>query len=89
MTAAGRRWLRAHAADPFVQRARRENYRSRAVFRLAEIDRREKLCRRGMTVLELGAAPGGWTCGWLHGREHRHRHLQHRHRHSRLRGRRL
>ncbi len=61
MSAAARRWLRAHAADPFVRRARRENYRSRAVFKLAEIDRRESLCRRGMTVLELGAAPGGWT----------------------------
>lgn len=55
------RWLREHFADPFVQRAQAEGWRSRAVFKLAEIDRREKLLAPGMVVLDLGAAPGAWS----------------------------
>lgn len=55
------RWLREHAGDAHVRRAATDGYRSRAVYKLAEIDRRDGLLVPGMTVLELGAAPGGWT----------------------------
>lgn len=55
------RWLREHFTDPFVRRAQAEGWRSRAVFKLEEIDRREKLLRPGMAVLDLGAAPGAWS----------------------------
>ena len=54
-------WLREHHADPFVLRARAEGWRSRAVFKLEEIDRREKLLKPGMVCLDLGAAPGAWS----------------------------
>ncbi|MGH8258449.1 MAG: RlmE family RNA methyltransferase [Steroidobacteraceae bacterium] len=50
-----------HAADPFVRRARAEGWRSRAVFKLEEIDRRERLLRPGQVVIDLGAAPGAWS----------------------------
>jgi 23S rRNA (uridine2552-2'-O)-methyltransferase len=55
------RWLAEHHADPYVQRAQREGWRSRAVFKLEEIDKAERLIKPGMTVLDLGAAPGGWS----------------------------
>jgi 23S rRNA (uridine2552-2'-O)-methyltransferase len=55
------RWLKEHFADPFVQRAQNEGWRSRAVFKLEEIDRREKLLRTGRVCLDLGAAPGAWS----------------------------
>src|SRR5947207_3815516 len=55
------RWLREHFSDPFVQRARSEGWRSRAVFKLEEIDRREHLLKPGQTCLDLGAAPGAWS----------------------------
>src|SRR5690242_15813469 len=55
------RWLKEHFADPFVQRARSEGWRSRAVYKLEEIDRREKLLRPGRVCLDLGAAPGAWS----------------------------
>ncbi|HTD12969.1 MAG TPA: 23S rRNA (uridine(2552)-2'-O)-methyltransferase RlmE [Steroidobacteraceae bacterium] len=55
------RWLKEHFADPFVQRAQSEGWRSRAVFKLEEIDRRERLIKRGAIVLDLGAAPGAWS----------------------------
>jgi 23S rRNA (uridine2552-2'-O)-methyltransferase len=55
------RWLQEHHNDPFVQRARAEGWRSRAVFKLEEIDRREKLLFPGALVLDLGAAPGAWS----------------------------
>ncbi|MDW8468357.1 MAG: RlmE family RNA methyltransferase [Burkholderiales bacterium] len=56
-----RRWLRRHLADPFVRRARAEGYRSRAAWKLIEIDDRERLLRPGAVVVDLGAAPGGWS----------------------------
>lgn len=55
------RWLQEHFSDPFVQRARAEGWRSRAVYKLEQIDRREKLLRPGMVVVDLGAAPGAWS----------------------------
>jgi 23S rRNA (uridine2552-2'-O)-methyltransferase len=56
-----RRWLQEHFSDPYVRRAQAEGWRSRAVFKLEEADRREQLLRRGHTVLDLGAAPGAWS----------------------------
>ncbi len=55
------RWLKEHFADPFVQKAQSEGWRSRAVFKLEEIDRRVKLLRPGDVCLDLGAAPGAWS----------------------------
>lgn len=53
-------WLHEHVNDPFVQRAKKEGWRSRAVFKLQEIDEKDKLLKPGMTVVDLGAAPGSW-----------------------------
>jgi len=55
------RWLKEHFADAFVQRAQSEGWRSRAVFKLEEIDRRERLLKPGQVCLDLGAAPGAWS----------------------------
>jgi 23S rRNA (uridine2552-2'-O)-methyltransferase len=55
------RWLQRHVTDPYVKRAQKEGYRSRAAFKLAELDERDRLFRPGMTVVDLGAAPGGWS----------------------------
>ncbi|HEX2789576.1 MAG TPA: 23S rRNA (uridine(2552)-2'-O)-methyltransferase RlmE [Steroidobacteraceae bacterium] len=55
------RWLREHFSDPFVKRAQAEGWRSRAVFKLEQIDQRERLLQPGMVVLDLGAAPGAWS----------------------------
>jgi 23S rRNA (uridine2552-2'-O)-methyltransferase len=54
-------WIRRQASDPFVKRAQREGYRSRAAYKIEEIDQRDRLLRPGMAVVELGAAPGGWS----------------------------
>ncbi len=56
-----RLWLHAHRRDAFVRRAQAEGYRSRAAYKLAQIDARHRLLRAGMTVLDLGAAPGSWS----------------------------
>jgi len=55
------RWRERQARDPYVERAAREGWRSRAAFKLEEIDRRERLLHRGQVVVDLGAAPGGWS----------------------------
>lgn len=55
------RWLAEHNADHYVQEARRLGYRSRAVFKLQELNERDRLVRPGMAVVDLGAAPGGWS----------------------------
>ncbi|TAK40901.1 MAG: RlmE family RNA methyltransferase [Betaproteobacteria bacterium] len=60
-TKSSQRWLQRHVADPFVRRARAAGYRSRAAFKLLEIDARERLLRPGARVVDLGAAPGGWS----------------------------
>lgn len=54
-------WMHAHVSDPYVQRAAAQGYRTRAAFKLMEIDDRDRLLRRGSVVVELGAAPGGWS----------------------------
>jgi 23S rRNA (uridine2552-2'-O)-methyltransferase len=55
------RWLREHFSDPFVKRAQAEGWRSRAVFKLEQVDQKERLIRPGMVILDLGAAPGAWS----------------------------
>ena len=55
------RWLQDHRNDPFVKRATREGYRSRAAYKLAEIDDRDAILAAGQLVVDLGAAPGGWS----------------------------
>ncbi|MDP3870873.1 23S rRNA (uridine(2552)-2'-O)-methyltransferase RlmE [Phenylobacterium sp.] len=55
------RWLAEHNADHYVQEARRLGYRSRAVFKLQELHEKDKLLKPGMMVVDLGAAPGGWS----------------------------
>ncbi|MEZ5556436.1 23S rRNA (uridine(2552)-2'-O)-methyltransferase RlmE [Haliea sp.] len=54
-------WLKEHRDDPYVQQAQREGYRSRACYKLLEIQERDRLIKPGMTVLDLGSAPGGWS----------------------------
>ncbi|WED43141.1 23S rRNA (uridine(2552)-2'-O)-methyltransferase RlmE [Legionella cardiaca] len=56
-----KRWLQEHFDDVFVKKAQTEGYRSRAVYKLKEVDEKEHLLKSGMTVVDLGAAPGGWT----------------------------
>ncbi len=60
-SASSRQWLRRHVNDPYVQRSRKEGYRSRAAYKLLEIDDRDRLLGPGRVVVDLGAAPGGWT----------------------------
>ena len=55
------RWLAEHKADPYVQEARRLGYRSRAVFKLKEIQEKDRILKQGQVVVDLGAAPGGWS----------------------------
>lgn len=56
-----KRWLDEHFNDIYVKKAQAEGYRSRAIYKLQEIDEKERLLKPGMTVIDLGAAPGGWT----------------------------
>jgi 23S rRNA (uridine2552-2'-O)-methyltransferase len=56
-----KQWLHRHVTDHYVKTARKQGYRSRAAFKLLELDQKEKLLRAGMTVVDLGAAPGGWS----------------------------
>jgi len=57
----GKAWMHEHVNDPYVQEAQRRGYRSRAAFKLIELDARDKLLRPGMSVVDLGAAPGSWS----------------------------
>ena len=54
-------WLKEHFNDPYVKRAQAEGMRSRAVFKLEELVDRDRLLKPGMTIVDLGAAPGGWS----------------------------
>jgi 23S rRNA (uridine2552-2'-O)-methyltransferase len=60
-TTASQRWLARQLNDPYVQAARQQGWRSRAAFKLIELDDKFHLLKRGMRVVDLGAAPGGWT----------------------------
>ena len=56
-----KQWLRRHVNDPYVQRSKREGYRSRSAYKLTEIDEKDRLLRPGLVVVDLGSAPGGWS----------------------------
>jgi 23S rRNA (uridine2552-2'-O)-methyltransferase len=55
-----KQWMREHINDPFVQQAQKEGYRSRAAYKLLEINARDHLLKPGLVVVDLGATPGGW-----------------------------
>ena len=55
-----KQWMREHVSDPFVQKAQKAGYRSRAAYKLIEINEKDHLIRPGMVVVDLGATPGGW-----------------------------
>ena len=61
MAKSSKEWLRRHVSDPYVRKARQEGYRSRAAYKLLEIDQKHLIFKPGMLVLDLGAAPGGWS----------------------------
>lgn len=54
-------WMRQHVTDPYVKQAREQGYRSRAAYKLLELDRRDRLLAPGAVVVDLGSAPGGWS----------------------------
>ncbi|MDO3387209.1 23S rRNA (uridine(2552)-2'-O)-methyltransferase RlmE [Gilvimarinus sp. SDUM040013] len=56
-----KRWLEEHFSDQYVKQSQKDGYRSRASYKLVELDKKDKLFRPGMTVVDLGAAPGGWS----------------------------
>ncbi|AWB67076.1 23S rRNA (uridine(2552)-2'-O)-methyltransferase RlmE [Saccharobesus litoralis] len=60
-TASSKRWLQEHFDDHYVQKAQKLGLRSRAVFKIEEIQNKDKLLKPGMTIVDLGAAPGGWS----------------------------
>lgn len=60
-TKSSKQWLDEHFNDVYVKKAQAEGYRSRAVYKLKEVDDKENLLKPGMTIVDLGAAPGGWT----------------------------
>lgn len=60
-SASSKRWLQEHFNDHYVQQAQRKGLRSRAVFKLEEIQQKDRILKQGQTVVDLGAAPGGWS----------------------------
>ena len=65
-TPSSARWLKEHHDDEYVLRARKENWRSRAIYKLSEMDEKDLLFKQGMTVVDLGAAPGSWSQYAMH-----------------------
>ncbi len=61
MSKTSHRWLQEHENDVYVKRAQKEGYRSRAVYKLAQLHERDQLLKPDMTIIDLGAAPGGWS----------------------------
>lgn len=61
LTQSSRLWLQRQLTDPYVKRAQKDGYRSRAAYKLLEIQEKHKLIKPGMSVVDLGAAPGGWS----------------------------
>jgi 23S rRNA (uridine2552-2'-O)-methyltransferase len=61
MAKTSKAWMREHVTDPYVKRANAEGFRSRAAYKLQQIDAKDKLLKPGITVVDLGAAPGGWS----------------------------
>ncbi len=60
-TRTSKAWMQEHVNDPYVQLARKEGWRSRAAFKLIEMDDKDRLMKRGEVVIDLGATPGGWS----------------------------
>ena len=60
MKSKNRSWIKQHVNDPYVKQSQRDGYRSRASYKLLEIVEKDRLIRSGMTVVDLGSAPGGW-----------------------------
>jgi 23S rRNA (uridine2552-2'-O)-methyltransferase len=60
-TKSSHRWLKEHFDDAYVKKAQHEGYRSRAVYKLQEIQEKDRLIQKGLTIVDLGAAPGGWS----------------------------
>ena len=60
-SASSKRWLKEHFDDKYVQKAQKEGWRSRAIYKLEELQEKDRLLKSGMTVVDLGAAPGGWS----------------------------
>lgn len=60
-TKSSKRWMQRHVNDEYVQRAQREGYRSRAAYKLLELQEKDRLIKPGQVVVDLGAAPGGWS----------------------------
>jgi 23S rRNA (uridine2552-2'-O)-methyltransferase len=56
-----KQWVRRHVTDPYVRQAKQQGYRSRAAFKLLQLDEKERFLRPGILVVDLGAAPGGWS----------------------------
>ena len=61
MKSKNRSWIKQHVNDPYVKQAQRDGYRSRASYKLLEIVEKDRLIQSGMTVVDLGSAPGGWS----------------------------
>ncbi len=61
LSKSSRAWMREHLDDPFVKKAQKEGYRARAAYKLLEIQEKYKMIKPGMTVVDLGAAPGSWS----------------------------
>ena len=61
MAKSNKQWLRRHVTDPYVRKAREQGYRSRAAYKVIELNKREKIFRPGAMVVDLGAAPGSWS----------------------------
>ncbi|MEW7007001.1 MULTISPECIES: RlmE family RNA methyltransferase [unclassified Lentilitoribacter] len=61
LKASSRQWLERHLNDPYVQRSKHEGYRSRAAFKLLEIDEKHNILKGAKRIIDLGAAPGGWS----------------------------
>jgi 23S rRNA (uridine2552-2'-O)-methyltransferase len=61
LSASSKAWLREHWDDPYVKKAQKDGYRSRAAYKLLEINEKDRLFRPGMTVVDLGSAPGSWS----------------------------